>query len=291
VYKRRIAMTEPIMKKAKGDGVEIQLAVWEGTGKQIICVHGITANCRSWDVVASALIPNHRVIAMDLRGRGFSDKPPTGYSLKHHLRDINCIMDDLGLDRAVLMGHSLGAFISLAFAAQYPDRTDRIVLFDGGGKLSQEQLDAIFAAIKPALDRLGKVFPSADAYIEAMKSASYIQPWSPAIEGYYRYELEETEGGVRCNIDPIHIEEEAANIRKVEVDQFYWQVQCSVLILRAPVGIVSQDDLLLPEAVVERMTREMPEATRVDVEGANHYGIVFQPNKVRDRAIMEFLDQ
>ena len=284
-------MTEPIMKKAKGDGVEIQLAIWEGTGKQIICVHGITANCRSWDVVASAIEPKHHVIAMDLRGRGSSDKPPTGYSLQHHLRDINCLMDDFEMERAVLMGHSLGAFISLAFAAQYPERTDRIVLFDGGGKLSQEQLDTIFAAIKPALDRLGKVFPSSDAYIEAMKSAPYIQPWSPAIEGYYRYEIEEAEGGVSCNINPAHIEEEAANIRKVEVDQFYSHVLCKVLILRATMGIVSQADLLLPEPVIERMTREIPNTRRVDIKGANHYAIVFQPNDVRDRAIMEFLEE
>lgn len=132
-------MSEPIMRKTKGAGVDIQVAIWEGDGKQILCVHGITANCRSWDVVASALIPKHRVIAIDLRGRGGSDRPPTGYSLDHHLRDINALMDDLGIDRAVLMGHSLGAFISLAFAARYPERTDGIVLFDGGGKLSQEQ--------------------------------------------------------------------------------------------------------------------------------------------------------
>jgi len=62
-------MTEPIMKKVNGDGVEIQLAEWEGQGKTILCVHGITANCRCWDVMAESLIPEHRVIGMDLRGR------------------------------------------------------------------------------------------------------------------------------------------------------------------------------------------------------------------------------
>ena len=74
-------MTEPIMKKAKGDGIKIQLAVWEGKGKQILCIHGLTANSRFWDCLASALAPYHRVIAMDLRGRGLSDKPPKGYSI------------------------------------------------------------------------------------------------------------------------------------------------------------------------------------------------------------------
>jgi len=284
-------MSEPIMKKAKGDGVEIQLAIWEGDGKQILCVHGITANCRCWDVIASALAPRHRVLAMDLRGRGLSDKPPTGYSLEQHLRDIRCLMDDMGLERAVLMGHSLGAFICLAFGAQHPERVDRIILIDGGGKLSEAQMDKVFAGIKPALDRLGQVFPSSDAYIETMKQAPYIQPWSSVIEGYYRYELKKVEGGVSPNIQPAHIEEESSNIRKVELDAFYPKVFGKVLILRATKGLLSQDDLLLPEAVVERMVREIPNARRVDVEGTNHYAIVFQPNELRDRAIRAFLEE
>lgn len=279
------------MKKVKGDGVEINLAVWEGAGKPIICVHGITANCRSFDVMAKALAPMHRVIAMDLRGRGGSNKPPTGYSLDHHIRDIICIMDNLGLEEAVLMGHSLGAFISLAFGARYPDRTDRIILVDGGGKLSQEQLDNVFAAIKPSLDRLGKVFPSADAYIDTMKSAPYIHPWSAVIEGYYQYEIEEAEGGVRCNINPNHIQEEAKNIREVKFDTFYARISCKVLILRATEGLFSLKDLLLPEPVVLQMVQEIPNAKRFDVKGVNHYGIALQPHGDRDRAVLDFLNE
>ncbi len=282
-------MSEPIMKKAKGDGVSINLAIWEGKGKTVICIHGITANCRSWDVVASALSPTHRIVAMDLRGRGGSDKPPSGYSLDHHMKDIIGVMDDLGLEKAVIMGHSLGAFISLAFGARHPERVDRIVLVDGGGKLSQEQFDRVFSAIKPALDRLGMVFPSEDAYLEAMKAGPYIHPWSDAIEGYYRHELEDANGGVRCNISPEHIDEEAENVRKEEPDTFYDKVDSRVLILRATEGFVSQDDLLLPEPVVRKMVKEIPRATRFDVQGVNHYGVVLQPDEGRDRALLDFL--
>jgi pimeloyl-ACP methyl ester carboxylesterase len=279
------------MKKVKGDGVDINLAVWEGTGKPILCVHGITANCRCWDLLAKTLTPEYRVLAMDLRGRGRSDKPPAGYSLDYHLRDINCLLDDLKLENAVIMGHSLGAFIGLAFAAQYPQRTDRLILVDGGGDLSAEQLNKVFEGIKPALDRLGHNFPSAQAYLDKMKEAPYIHPWTPAIETYYRYEMEESDGGVRTNIDPAHIQEEAANIRKVASASFYSQLKCRVLILRAPIGLFSQEDLLLPEDVVRKMTAEIPGASRFDVEGTNHYGIVMQPHEARDKAIREFLEE
>ncbi len=282
-------MTEPTMKKVRGDGVQINVAIWEGRGKPILCIHGITANCRCWDALADVLAPEYRVIAMDLRGRGQSDKPSQGYSLAYHLKDISCLLDDLGFDRAVIMGHSLGAFIGLAFAAEYPDRTDQLILVDGAGDLSPEQFDEVFTGIKPALDRLGQVFPSADAYLEKMKAAPYIQPWSPVIETYYRYELEEVAGGVRTNIDPAHIQEEAANVRQVDCAQFYPQIKAKVLILRAPNGLLSQKDLLLPDNVIDKMMAEIPDVQRFDAESMNHYGIVFQSHPARDAAIREFL--
>jgi len=282
-------MTEPIMKRAMGDGVEIQLAQWEGEGEAILCIHGITANCRCWDVIADALSPSHRVLAMDLRGRGLSGAPSTGYSMEHHSRDILAVLDDLGLERVVLMGHSLGAFISLVFGAKYSERVDRIILVDGGGKLSEDQLAKVFAGIKPSLDRLGKVLPSFEAYLDLMKEAPFLKNWSQALETYYQYEVEEVAGGVRTRINPVHIEEERINLGKVDISQFYGQISCPVLILRATEGMLAWDDLLLPEDVTERMVREIANATRVDVDGTNHYTIVFQPNGERDRAILEFL--
>jgi pimeloyl-ACP methyl ester carboxylesterase len=284
-------MPKPTMVKAKGDGVKIQLVVWEGKGKEILCVHGITANSRFWDCLASALAPRHRVIAMDLRGRGLSDKPRTGYSIKHHCKDIAALMDDQGLERPVIMGHSLGAFISLVFAAQYPERVDRLLLVDGGGKLSEGQMVKVFAGIKPSLDRLGQVFPSFETYLSQMKQAPYLQPWNSYMETYFRYEIEEVQGGIRSRVHPKHVEEEAKNLKKVDSREFYKKVKAPTLILRATKGMLAEDDLLLPGDVVEQMVREIPHAERVDVEGANHYSILFQPNVKRDQAVLNFLKE
>ena len=283
-------MPEPIMIKSKGDGIKIQLAVWEGKGKQILCVHGITANSRFWDCLASALASHHRVIAMDLRGRGLSDKPLTGYSMEHHCKDVLALMDDQGLERPVLMGHSLGAFISLVFAAQYPQRVDRLILVDGGGKLSETQMAKVFAGIKPSLDRLGQVFPSLEAYLSQMKQAPYLQPWNSYMETYFRYEIENVEGGVRSRVHPKHIEEEAQNLGKIDSSQFYSKVTSPTLILRATKGMLAEDDLVLPEDVADRMVREIPNARRIDLEGTNHYTILFQPNERRDQIILKFLE-
>jgi pimeloyl-ACP methyl ester carboxylesterase len=282
-------MNEPIMKKTKGHGINIQVAIWEGAGKEILCIHGLTANCRFWDCLANALSPHHRVIAMDLRGRGLSDKPSTGYSIDSHCKDVLALMDDLGLERPVLMGHSLGAFISLVFAAQTPQRVDRLILVDGGGKLTETQMAKVFAGIKPSLDRLGKIFHSFEDYISQMKQAPYLQPWNSFMEKYFQYEVEEVEGGVRSRVHPKHIEEEAQNLGKVDSTQFYQKVVSPTLILRATKGMLAKDDFVLPEDVADRMVREMPRAKRVDVEGVNHYTILFQPDEKRDQAILHFL--
>jgi pimeloyl-ACP methyl ester carboxylesterase len=282
-------MMEPVMKRVRGDGVEIQLAVWEGTGKTILCIHGITANCRCWDTVAGALAPEHRVLAMDLRGRGLSDKPDSGYSIDQHVRDIHALLGNLGLEKAVIMGHSLGAFISLAFGAGHPEQVERIILVDGGGKLSQVQMAKVFAGIKPSLDRLGLIFPSAEAYLDVMKQAPFLRPWSGAYETYFRYEIETVENGVLSRVMPQHIQEEAANLRQVDVALLYPQIRCPVLILRATEGLLAPDDILVPEDALERMLREIPRSRAVTVEGVNHYGIVFAPNPKRDEALRRFL--
>ena len=283
-------MTEPMMKKVRGDGITIQLAIWEGKGNQVLCIHGLTANCRCWDVIASSLAPNNNILAVDLRGRGHSDKPSTGYSMQHHIQDIYYVLDDLDIERIVLLGHSLGAFISLAFAATYPKRTERIILMDGGGQLNQDQWDKISLAIKPSLDRLGKVFPSFDAYIAQMKLAPFLQPWSQAIEAYFQYESEAVKGGVRSRINPSHIQEETKNIQQEVALQYYSKVTCPVLILRATDGILSKDDLVLPESAIERMVKDIPDARSADIIGTNHFSILLQPNEERDRTIQEFLE-
>lgn len=284
-------MAEPKMKKVKGDGVEIQLALWEGNGKTILCIHGLTANCRCWDVMAEALTPRHQLIAMDLRGRGLSGSPPSGYSIEHHCRDILALLEDIGVEKPVVMGHSLGAAISLGFGAQYEDRVERIILVDGGGKLSEGQMNKVLAGIKPSLDRLGQVFPSFEAYLDLMKQAPFLQPWSPALETYFQYEVEEVDGGVRSRVQPEHIQEEIRNLMEADAAQAYPKLTCPVLILRATEGMLAEDDVLLPEDAAERMLKEIPNARRVDVEGTNHYGIVFQPSEVRDRAILDFLEE
>lgn len=282
-------MTDPKMVKTRGDGIHIQLAVWEGEGKTILCVHGLTANCRCWDLIASELSPKYHVIAMDLRGRGLSDKPDTGYSVEHHMGDIHALLEEQGIDSVTLLGHSLGAYISLAYAANYPERVAGLILMDGGGHLKQEQWNRIAQAIKPSLDRLGQIFPSFEDYTAAIKKAPFLQPWLPTLEAYFRYEIENAEGGIRSMARLAHIQEEITNIHKLDTSQLYPCITCPVLVLRATDGIFTPDDVMLPEKIADQMSQEIPNALLIDIEGTNHFSILFQPNQIRKKSILDFL--
>ncbi len=280
----------PEMIHARGDGVSIQVAQWPGEGGPVLAVHGLTANSRCFDTYARALSPPHRFLALDLRGRGLSDKPASGYSLEHHVQDIAAVLADLGIAKTALLGHSLGAYIGLAFADAHPDLVDKLVLLDGGGQLSAEQWGKVTTAIKPSLDRLGKVFPSFEAYLEAIKQAPYVHPVNQAVEDYFRYECEEVPaGGVRSRTKPEHIAEERKSLLTSDTSLYYAGIKCPVLVLRATEGMLSHDDLVLPPDAVERLKKDLPGAEVVDLKGLNHFNMIFAPSAERDQALREFL--
>jgi hypothetical protein len=85
------------------------------------------------------------------------------------------------------------------------------------------------------------------------------------------------------------IEEESVNLGEVDPGLFYAQLQSPTLLLRATRGLLTEDDLLLPEDVIDRMVQEIPDVNRIDVAGSNHYSILFQPNVHRDRVILDFI--
>src|SRR5580692_2869546 len=104
-----------------------------GAGQRhALAVHGITASAMCWPAVARALPANWTLHAVDLRGRGHSTDLPGPYGLDAHIADLRDVVVALGLDRPVLVGHSLGAYVALLTAHAHPGLFERLVLIDGG---------------------------------------------------------------------------------------------------------------------------------------------------------------
>ena len=283
-------MGNPNMFKSKGDAVEIQVAQWEGTGETVLCIHGLTSNCRSFDGIAEGISPPHRVLALDLRGRGLSEKPDSGYSIDHHCRDIASVVADLGLKKFYIMGHSLGAYIVLAYTARHQDQIKGLILLDGGANLTPEQWAKVSVGIKPSLDRLGQVFSTLDAYLESIKQAPFLQPWNEAAESYFRYESEAVAGGRRSRINPLHIQEERGNLVTFNPAELYPLISCPVLILRATEPMVTSEDHVLPAESMPGFLAALPQARLVNLQGMNHYSMVLQPCPPLTRAVLDFLE-
>ncbi len=285
-------MQEPTSVWAKGAGVKNHLSQWGEAGAPggaILALHGLTANGRCWFSVAPPLAQTHRFLGMDLRGRGLSDKPATGYSAEFHVADIIAVLDDLRQDRAVLMGHSLGAYMALAVAAWHPHRVSKLVLFDGGGDLTPEEWGAVVKAIQPTVSRLGQVFPSGDDLIDLLRQNPDLQPFTPEIEAWYRWGLEEVPGGVADRVQPEHIAEERQNLLTLDVPSLYPEVECPVLVVRATNGFGPEKGLVLPARATEALLRVLPQAEVADIEGSNHLSIVLHDQPQRDEALARFL--
>jgi pimeloyl-ACP methyl ester carboxylesterase len=104
-----------------------------GHGPNLVMLHGLTGNQAVWHLkMTPQLRSTYRITTYDLRGHGRSDMPATGYTTDEMAEDLLGIMDGLNIERADLVGHSLGADVSLHFALRYPDRVDRLVLVEAG---------------------------------------------------------------------------------------------------------------------------------------------------------------
>jgi pimeloyl-ACP methyl ester carboxylesterase len=119
-------------KYAKLDTTKIHY-VSEGKGKNaIVLVHGWGGNLTLWHDHIAELSKRARVIAIDLPGQGMSDKPEMKYDMDLFAAAIDAVMKDAGVERAVLVGHSMGTPVARQFYRKYPQKTLAIVIVDGG---------------------------------------------------------------------------------------------------------------------------------------------------------------
>jgi pimeloyl-ACP methyl ester carboxylesterase len=178
-------------------GIKIHYVDYPGSGPALMLLPGLTANAHSFDgLIKAGLNSRCRVLAPDLRGRGLSDKPATGYSMAEHAEDAVGVLDSLSIASVIVGGHSFGGLLAIYLASRYADRVSKLVLFDSSSRLVNP---TSLQLIKPSLERLGKRFSSWQEYLELMKQApSFDGWWDATIESYFRADVEvEADGSVR----------------------------------------------------------------------------------------------
>lgn len=269
-------------------GVRLAYREWPGQRGPVLCLPHLTGHKGSFDALAARLAPAYRVIAVDLRGRGESDKPAEGYGFAYHARDVLGLATALGLEAFALIGHSFGATAAVYLASVHPERVRAVVMLDGGADPKATALQAMY----PTIHRLGHAYPSLPAYLAAQHKAPYFQPWSAALDAYFTEDAEQRPDGQvwsRSSAEAI--------ARDLDLHFHYCmclhfpQVLAPTLFVRPQRGLAGDKGHVFSEAEAEAITRHLRQGRRVEVAEVNHYTMLIHDDPPVAAPIRAFLDE
>jgi lipase len=250
----------------------------------VLVLHGITAQHRTFNAAARYLKHPDGMVALDLRGRGDSDKPPPGnYGLERHARDVVQTLDHLGIERGVLVGHSMGAFVALHTALLYPDRVGGLVLLDGGWPRPEEEPDeeeaaAIAEGLERAYRRLDMVFETPNDYLDFWFPGQNLtlEDLPPDLADYYLYDLEKVDGGYTPKASREAAEEDGDSVSSESPTAgALRRIGCPAALVRAEEGFFPGSRPLISDETRDVMVGALDLRQERRLQGANHYTMMF----------------
>ena len=111
------------------DGATLHIR-FGGQGPAVVLLHGFGDTGDMWAPLAAALAPDYTVVVPDLRGMGLSSHPADGYDKRTQAADVRAVLTHLRIERAAIVGHDIGTMVAYAYAARYPDKTEKLVVMD-----------------------------------------------------------------------------------------------------------------------------------------------------------------
>jgi pimeloyl-ACP methyl ester carboxylesterase len=269
-----------VIRRVRAGDVELTYRLWPGNGRAIVAIHGITASHINFIGIAERLAGRRPLLAFDLRGRGQSDKPVSGYGMRQHALDVAAAMRSLGLGPSVVVGHSMGAYVGTALAAEFPDLVAGLVMLDGGYLLDpppgfdpDKQLDTL---LKPQVERLRRTFESRAVYREFWRKLPTFstEQWGPWVEAYLDYDLGGEPPSLRPRAaEPAVREDFRSMAQKSEVKERLRAVSCPVMVIRAPAGVAPAQPPLIPDEVMAEIRDCVPIVEEHLIPGTTHYTI------------------
>lgn len=276
----------------------LRAGVWEPVetteGAKIptaLLIHGVTASHLAWPFIVEQL-PDHRVIAPDLRGRGGSRDVGGGSSMRTHAKDMLAVLDVCGVATAAVVGHSMGAFVAVVLAATAPERVTRLILVDGGLPFDAQAMpdlepeQAVNALLGPTVERLSMRFAGVEEYLDFWRAHPAFQSsWSREVEQYFAYDLVPVGTSLRPATSLETTIEDMLDLntgstltdalaRVAGPDAVRAEGQPSVLFCTVPRGLQDEEPGLYAPDHVERLLAQHPVLEHHRFEGLNHYSVV-----------------
>ncbi len=258
-FVRAIAQ-RPEIRSAEVEGARINYRVWGEVGRPgLVLVHGGSAHSGWWDHVAPQLT-SHRVVALDLSGHGDSDRRPQ-YDLATWAREVLAVAAAEGLDKPVVVGHSMGGWVSATLGGLYGDRITAIAILDSplndqppeeARMQERRQPTRVYESIEQAMLRF-KTIPPQDVvlpYVQAHMGPQSLRP---------------VEGGWTWKFDPLLFG------RRILLRELLATLGCPAALFRSEHGLVT------PEMAEEMAQIASNHFAVVDVPAAGHHPMLDQP--------------
>jgi pimeloyl-ACP methyl ester carboxylesterase len=256
----------------------------EPGGTVVLALHGMSGTHMVYRTVARGLsrsAPAVSFLAPDLRGRGHAAELPEPYGIAAHVEDLLAVLDHVGVERAILVGHSMGCNVAARLAADHPERAAAVLLLDGGLPIREEldmdddEVDHDGSEPPGLFDRFYMTFATADEYLAYWRTHPGLKPaWDEDVDAFVGCDFVEEDGGVRCLANLTAI---LTDVRDLMFDRMTWtavtRLRQPVLLMRAERGMYD-DDPVIPLPELEEFRREHPHVSVEMVPDANHFTLV-----------------
>ncbi len=265
----------------KSGDLQLHYLQWgDPSGIPVVMLHGLRGFAATWESLVDALGEGYRCYGLDQRGRGESDWGPIeGYQTDTYVQDLERFVDHLGLDRFVLIGHSLGGTNALEYVRRHPERVLRLVIEDIGPGSSNRGEGA--ERIRREMKNTPLTFSSWEE-AETFWRSSRPNLTEDALQSRLRHSFREQDGKIGWKHDQQGIAEARLTYEPIDLWPAVKSVTCPTLLVKG-----GRSDFLPRETVQEILTTN--EAfTAVEVDNASHYVHDDQP-EVFNEVVVDFI--
>jgi 3-oxoadipate enol-lactonase len=244
-----------------------------GTGDAVVFVHGFTLDARLWDDQVAAFAERYRVIRYDARGFGRSAAISEPFSTSE---DLRALLDELNVDRALMVGISMGGRYALDFTLAHPERVKALVVSDPD--LSGQGLPTIAAELAPAvaaaqagnIPEAKRIWFTSSIFQPAREQASVEQRMQRMIDDYSGWHFVNGLAAQELPLDP----PAAGRLAEVSVPTL---------------AVIGERDVADVEVIVDKIAAEVPGARKAELAGIGHFPNIEAPREF-NRLVLDFLE-
>ena len=245
---------------------------WAGDGPPVVAIHGVSSTHLLWLWTAKAS-PNLHLIAPDLRGRGGSVSASGSYGLEQHADDVLTVMDAFGIDRAVVVGMSMGGFVATGLAQKASDRMAHLLLVDGGPPMTPPTPGPKEEGLNDRLERTVRTFADVEEYKALFRAGvgALLDPDDPVLTEYLGYDLVGDAPHLSVRLAPVAVRQDAGDVFvTAPIEDWMAELTIPTTLLYAEWSIGPGSTAAYPEEVVDSWRSRLPNLQARQVPGVDH---------------------